>query len=69
VALHEDAAAVGLHQPHDVLERDALARAAPAQQAERPAAADLERHVLEHTMAAKGLRDVLERHDRVAGHQ
>jgi hypothetical protein len=51
-----------MHEPDDVAERDALARAAASQQAERLPGRYLERDVVEHLQCSKRLGDVVESH-------
>ncbi len=58
--VHEHVAAVGLQQPDDVLQRHALAGAAPAEQAERRALRHVERDVVEHLAIVERLGHALE---------
>src|SRR2546425_3738501 len=53
--MHEHVPAVGLHQPDDVLQRDALPGAAAPQEAERRAAPDVECHIVENLPIAERL--------------
>ena len=50
----------GLEQPDDVFQRDALAGPASAEQAKSARPRNLERHIVEHAVAAERLGDVLE---------
>jgi hypothetical protein len=51
-------AAIGLEQPDDVFERDALSRSRSADDDDRFAACDLDRHIDEHLLLAEGFVDV-----------
>ncbi len=57
---HPDASAVRLEKAHDVMERNRFSHAASPQDADRLAGHHVEAHVIQHHLAAKGLRDALE---------
>src|SRR5688572_1006344 len=59
-AVHEHAALIGLQQPDDVLQRDALPGAAPAQQAKARTLGHVERDIVQHLPAVERLADALE---------
>ena len=55
--VEEDAAAVGLHQPHDRIEARGLARAVRPEQADNFPAMNVERNVMKHRPTVVGLGD------------
>ena len=57
---HPDAAAVGLEEAHDLMQRHRLAHAAAAQDAHGLAGHNVEADAIEHDIAAERLVDVLE---------
>src|SRR5713226_413444 len=60
VAVDPDASAVGLQQSDEEFERNALARAASAQNAQGLPGGNLERHVPQHLMRSKCFEDLVE---------
>jgi hypothetical protein len=56
----EDAPGVGAQKTHDQLQRDRLAHAGAAQDAQRLARHHMKVDVLQHVQTAEGLRDILE---------